>query len=156
MCKECFIEDTPDRVWCYRFLFFDRFAGNNLSEQWRIFVKFQNVIVTCEHLLIFGSCGGCGSKAFIKNINRKATEEDDGNKEIVTYTRKKLQIWLLNMIVDTCQECQHVICEHLWEFEIVDDKYQQYSMDCKLCGHAEDTKTIDPDDHPEMDRYNAN
>nr|CAH0111089.1 unnamed protein product [Daphnia galeata] len=44
-----------------------------------------------------------------------------------------------------CNTCQHVISVHNYKFWVEGD-YQEYEMDCALCGTAEDSISILPDD----------
>lgn len=60
----------------------------------------------------------------------------------------------LLLYVDTCPECNHVICVHNYTFEVVENKYQQFTMDCPLCGSGDDQHNIDPDIAPDS-RYDA-
>lgn len=53
---------------------------------------------------------------------------------------------------DTCQECGHVVATHEYTFE-VDEDFQEYTMDCDLCGHGEIEVSILPDDPREKQLY---
>ena len=44
-----------------------------------------------------------------------------------------------------CGSCSHVIGTHRYEFW-VEDGYQEYRMDCMLCGMGEDTVCVLPTD----------
>ena len=46
---------------------------------------------------------------------------------------------------DVCSVCEHVIAEHRHEFWI-ENGYQEYRMDCLLCGIGEDSVSIMPRD----------
>ncbi|XP_033892734.2 protein Churchill [Acipenser ruthenus] len=85
-------------------------------------------------LLNYVGCAKCNQRDFIL-INNKTTEEDDG-EEIVTYDH-------------VCKNCHHIIARHEYTFSVVDD-YQEYTMLCMLCGKAEDTISILPDDPRRM------
>uniref|UniRef100_A0A8B9S702 Protein Churchill n=1 Tax=Apteryx owenii TaxID=8824 RepID=A0A8B9S702_APTOW len=56
--------------------------------------------------------------------------------------------WLLSS-ADLCKNCHHVIAHHEYTFSVVDD-YQEYTMLCLLCGRAEDSVSILPDDPRQM------
>ncbi|XP_077176995.1 protein Churchill isoform X5 [Paroedura picta] len=56
--------------------------------------------------------------------------------------------YLLNYLGCTeyvCKTCHHVIARHEYSFSVVDD-YQEYTMLCLLCGKAEDSISVLPDD----------
>ncbi|CAB4029875.1 Churchill, partial, partial [Paramuricea clavata] len=44
-----------------------------------------------------------------------------------------------------CELCGHNIATHEYTFQI-DDGYQEYEMNCKLCGFGQDRVCIMPDD----------
>uniref|UniRef100_A0A3P8TKL0 Protein Churchill n=1 Tax=Amphiprion percula TaxID=161767 RepID=A0A3P8TKL0_AMPPE len=46
---------------------------------------------------------------------------------------------------DVCKNCDHVIARHEYTFSVVDE-YQEYTMLCMLCGKAEDSISVLPDD----------
>ncbi|KQL42468.1 churchill domain containing 1, isoform CRA c [Amazona aestiva] len=50
---------------------------------------------------------------------------------------------------DLCRHCHHLIARHEYTFSVVDD-YQEYTMLCLLCGRAEDSISILPDDPRQM------
>uniref|UniRef100_A0A663LZU5 Protein Churchill n=1 Tax=Athene cunicularia TaxID=194338 RepID=A0A663LZU5_ATHCN len=50
---------------------------------------------------------------------------------------------------DLCENCHHLIARHEYTFSVVDD-YQEYTMLCLLCGRAEDSISILPDDPRQM------
>uniref|UniRef100_A0A8B9YYD9 Protein Churchill n=1 Tax=Buteo japonicus TaxID=224669 RepID=A0A8B9YYD9_9AVES len=50
---------------------------------------------------------------------------------------------------DLCKNCHHLIARHEYTFSVVDD-YQEYTMLCLLCGRAEDSISILPDDPRQM------
>jgi len=73
-------------------------------------------------------------------------------------------IIILACSLDVCEECGHVVATHKYTFSCdretqvtqqnsSDLAYfftslllQDYSMECNLCGHGEDTVTVIPDD----------
>ncbi|MGH0128282.1 UNVERIFIED_CONTAM: hypothetical protein FKN15_027823 [Acipenser sinensis] len=85
-------------------------------------------------LLNYVGCAKCNHRDFML-INNKTTEEEDG-EEIVTYDH-------------VCKNCHHIIARHEYTFSVVDD-YQEYTMLCMLCGKAEDTISVLPDDPRRM------
>ncbi|XP_028677680.1 protein Churchill [Erpetoichthys calabaricus] len=85
-------------------------------------------------LLNYVGCAKCNQRDFVL-INNKMIEEEDG-EEIITYDH-------------VCKNCHHVIARHEYTFSVVDD-YQEYTMLCLLCGKAEDSISILPDDPRQM------
>ncbi|XP_005991558.1 protein Churchill [Latimeria chalumnae] len=85
-------------------------------------------------LLNYVCCAVCSKRDFVL-ITNKAIEEEDG-EEIVTYDH-------------VCKNCHHVIARHEYTFTVVED-YQEYSMLCLLCGKAEDSISVLPDDPRQM------
>lgn len=96
------------------------------------------------------SCHECKCIADRLEVLNKVVRVDD-EVEIVTFERKCLQSnctrayndYLLR--TDVCSSCQHVISTHSYKFWIEGD-YQEYEMECALCGTAEDSISILPDD----------
>uniref|UniRef100_A0A9L0K1W5 Protein Churchill n=1 Tax=Equus asinus TaxID=9793 RepID=A0A9L0K1W5_EQUAS len=85
-------------------------------------------------LLNFTGCAVCNKRDFML-ITNKSLKEEDG-EEIVTYDH-------------LCKNCHHVIARHEYTFSIMDE-FQEYTMLCLLCGKAEDTISILPDDPRQM------
>ncbi|XP_036110873.1 protein Churchill isoform X1 [Molossus molossus] len=85
-------------------------------------------------LLNFTGCAVCGKRDFML-ITNKSLKEEDG-EEIVTYDH-------------LCKNCHHVVARHEYTFSIMDE-FQEYTMLCLLCGKAEDTISILPDDPRQM------
>ncbi|OWK57478.1 protein Churchill [Lonchura striata] len=85
-------------------------------------------------LLNFVGCAQCGRRDFVLVNNR--AEDLQGGEEIVTYDH-------------LCKNCHHLIAHHEYTFSVVDD-YQEYTMLCLLCGRAEDSISILPDDPRQM------
>ncbi|XP_022625416.1 protein Churchill [Seriola dumerili] len=83
-----------------------------------------------SYLMNYLGCASCHQRDFVL-ISNKATEDDDG-EEIVTYDH-------------VCKNCDHVIARHEYTFSVVDE-YQEYTMLCMLCGKAEDSISVLPDD----------
>ena len=67
-----------------------------------------------------------------KNTIEEIDEDDHINKEVTTFEH-------------TCTKCFHVIAKHTYEFW-VEDCYQEYCMNCLLCGFGEDSISILPRD----------
>lgn len=84
-----------------------------------------------SYLLNFKGCVVCGAKEAL-NITDHNKQEDDNGEEQITYKH-------------VCSSCDHVIAEHEYTFQVEGD-YQEYMMTCLLCGSAEDTVCIYPDD----------
>ena len=98
------------------------------------------------------SCASCKGNQ-LKAVNQTYVEESD--VETTTYDRKidflvvlfpsrHINI-LYYEITDICGSCQHLISSHHHKFWI-DGDYQEYTMECMLCGVAEDSISIMPDD----------
>eukprot|EP00071_Canis_lupus_P057279 XP_852848.2 LOW QUALITY PROTEIN: protein Churchill [Canis lupus familiaris] len=85
-------------------------------------------------LLNFTGCAVCSKRDFML-ITNKSLKEEDG-EEIVTYDH-------------LCKNCHHIIARHEYTFSIMDE-FQEYTMLCLLCGKAEDTISILPDDPRQM------
>ncbi|XP_012869221.1 PREDICTED: LOW QUALITY PROTEIN: protein Churchill [Dipodomys ordii] len=85
-------------------------------------------------LLNFTGCAVCSKRDFML-ITNKSLKEEDG-EEIITYDH-------------LCKNCHHVIARHEYTFSIMDE-FQEYTMLCLLCGKAEDTISILPDDPRQM------
>ena len=71
----------------------------------------------------------------MKNFKGTGTIEevdDDIIKEITTFDHK-------------CKKCKHNISKHTHEFWI-EDGYQEYRMECLICGLGEDSISILPKD----------
>ncbi|ROI33803.1 Protein Churchill [Anabarilius grahami] len=83
-----------------------------------------------SYLMNFLGCANCHQRDFVLIGDRTMVNEDE--EEIVTY---------LHM----CKNCDHVIARHEYTFTVVDD-YQEYTMLCMLCGKAEDSISVLPDD----------
>ncbi|KAF0023659.1 hypothetical protein F2P81_024289 [Scophthalmus maximus] len=83
-----------------------------------------------SYLMNYLCCASCHQRDFVL-ISNKATEDDDG-EEIVTYDH-------------VCKNCDHVVARHEYTFSVVDE-YQEYTMLCMLCGKAEDSISVLPDD----------
>uniref|UniRef100_A0A4W5MF05 Protein Churchill n=1 Tax=Hucho hucho TaxID=62062 RepID=A0A4W5MF05_9TELE len=103
------------------------------SNQWNR-SRHQNKGNTClengSYLINYLGCANCHQRDFVL-ISNKATEDEDG-EEIVTYDH-------------VCKNCDHVVARHEYTFSVVDD-YQEYTMLCMLCGKAEDSISVLPDD----------
>ncbi|XP_071396802.1 protein Churchill isoform X2 [Centroberyx affinis] len=84
-----------------------------------------------SYLMNYVGCASCHQRDFVL-ISNKTTEDEDG-EEIVTYDP------------DVCKNCDHVIARHEYTFSVVDE-YQEYTMLCMLCGKAEDSISVLPDD----------
>ncbi|KJE95266.1 hypothetical protein CAOG_05736 [Capsaspora owczarzaki ATCC 30864] len=87
---------------------------------------------TGAYLVNFKGCAQCQSFEFPREQDRKVDEDDETGEETVTFTH-------------VCKQCNHVIAEHNYTFEI-EDGYQEYTMECQLCGTADDTASVLPDD----------
>ncbi|KAM8847542.1 protein Churchill [Synchiropus splendidus] len=83
-----------------------------------------------SYLMNYLGCASCHQRDFVL-ISNKSTEDDDG-EEIVTYDH-------------VCKTCDHVVARHEYTFSVVDE-YQEYTMLCMLCGKAEDSISVLPDD----------
>ena len=64
--------------------------------------------------------------------DEEANEDDPDQKEITRFEH-------------VCQKCNHVIAKHVHEFW-VEDGYQEYRMECLLCGLGEDSSSVMPRD----------
>ncbi|KAA0708647.1 Protein Churchill [Triplophysa tibetana] len=73
-----------------------------------------------SYLMNFLGCANCHQRDFVLISDKTMVNEDE--EEIVTYLRR-----------------------HEYTFTVVDD-YQEYTMLCMLCGKAEDSISVLPDD----------
>ncbi|KAM5129828.1 protein Churchill [Mantella aurantiaca] len=89
---------------------------------------------TGSFLLNYVSCAKCNTRDFVLIANKTADEED--GEEIITFDH-------------VCKNCHHVIAKHEYTFSVVDE-YQEYTMLCMLCGRAEDSVSVLPDDPRQM------
>lgn len=85
---------------------------------------------TGSYFLNFAECNICHRKDTLIIQNRQVDEED--GQEVITYQH-------------TCGNCEHVIASHEYRFES-DAEFQTYEMQCLLCGHGEDERSVMPDD----------
>jgi len=82
--------------------------------------------------LNYKGCGACGKRDFIKNVDRTDEQNEEETEQEVTFDH-------------TCILCGHKIASHEYTFS-VDDQFQEYSMNCMLCGYGEDSCSFMPDD----------
>ncbi|XP_078007658.1 protein Churchill isoform X1 [Phascolarctos cinereus] len=85
-------------------------------------------------LLNYIGCAMCNKRDFMLIANKSMKEED--GEEIVTYDH-------------VCKNCHHIVARHEYTFSVMDD-YQEYTMLCLLCGKAEDSISVLPDDPRQM------
>ncbi|XP_003386737.2 PREDICTED: protein Churchill-like [Amphimedon queenslandica] len=93
---------------------------------------------TGSYLLNYSGCASCKSLSFILIKEKNVAEEENGD-ETVTYNH-------------TCNECGHLIASHEYTFTL-DEEFQEYSMNCALCGYGSDTVSILPDDPREKQLF---
>ncbi|KAL5481867.1 hypothetical protein EMCRGX_G022127 [Ephydatia muelleri] len=93
----------------------------------------SSCLETGSYLLNYAGCSNCNAKGFMKESEKVSEVENDGSVERISYKH-------------TCQECGHVIATHEYTFE-------DYTMDCDLCGHGEIQVSILPDDPREKQLY---
>ncbi|XP_061731239.1 protein Churchill-like [Nerophis ophidion] len=83
-----------------------------------------------SYLMNYLGCASCNHRDFVLVANKVG--EDYAVEEVVTYDH-------------LCKNCNHVIARHEYTFAVVDE-YQEYTMLCMLCGKAEDSISVLPDD----------
>eukprot|EP00117_Sycon_ciliatum_P038062 scpid92301/ scgid28354/ Protein Churchill len=76
-------------------------------------------------------CVNCSTRGELAKAECKQEEDEDGAEEISFEHR--------------CSKCDHVVAKHTYSFS-VDDGYQEYSMQCGLCGTGSDSRSVLPDD----------
>lgn len=86
---------------------------------------------TGSYLLNFRKCNFCDHKEEMQVMNKQQNGQDS-EEEFITFEH-------------VCSHCNHVIASHEYCFR-VDGDFQEYEMDCMLCGRGEDVVTILPDD----------
>ena len=123
MCKNCVKKQYPQR-------------GRLCSESGAYIVNLDSCI-SCQE----SNADSQGSKNRILNvrgrqaikINEDELNEDDSqDKEVIQFEH-------------VCTLCNHVVAKHLHEFWI-EDGYQEYRMECLLCGLGQDSISVMPRD----------
>jgi len=83
-----------------------------------------------SYFMNFAECIVCHRKDSLVVRNRHIEEDDE--QEVITYEH-------------VCANCEHVIACHEYRFEC-DEEFQNYEMECLLCGHGEDERSVMPYD----------
>ncbi|XP_021103333.1 protein Churchill isoform X1 [Heterocephalus glaber] len=136
MCGDCVEKEYPNRVLVTGAICgcpCPRVPSWQLASA-RIPVPGNTCLENGSFLLNFTGCAVCNKRDFML-ITNKSLKEEDG-EEIVTYDH-------------LCKNCHHVVARHEYTFSIMDE-FQEYTMLCLLCGKAEDTISILPDDPRQM------
>ncbi|CAG0887218.1 unnamed protein product [Darwinula stevensoni] len=89
-----------------------------------------------SYLLNFRACANCEHKGELVIVDREVIQE--GDTEVIVYDHQ-------------CGECGHVVAKHHYTFNVMEE-YQEYEMECVLCGIAEDSISITPID-PRTDEH---
>ena len=81
------------------------------------------------------------SKNVLREIRKQTIDagqdsDEDEDKELIKFDH-------------ACIQCNHVVANHLHEFW-VEDGYQEYRMECTLCGVAQDSISVLPKDPNKM------
>eukprot|EP01135_Chromosphaera_perkinsii_P010198 Nk52_evm64s2039 gene=Nk52_evmTU64s2039 len=127
MCKHCLKEPMPNRE--------------------RICLE------TGAYLVNFAGCHKCKKIDFLDELDRLVESGDeDGNGEESSSETISFK--------HACKSCGHVVATHEYSFEVCpgtgrsakDLGYQEYSMECLLCGHGEARVSVAPDDQRKMNR----
>ena len=71
-------------------------------------------------------------KQMLEGNNSDSDENDSEEKEIISFSH-------------ACIQCNHVVAKHTHEFWI-EEGYQEYRMECLLCGTGQDSISIMPKD----------
>ncbi|XP_065844662.1 protein Churchill-like isoform X2 [Oscarella lobularis] len=88
------------------------------------------------YLLNYKGCSQCGERSSVGVSDREeTTNEEDGDEEV--------------NFKHVCESCNHVIAKHEYTFTVTEE-YQEYTMNCLLCGYGEATVSILPDDPREQ------
>ncbi|XP_064390560.1 protein Churchill-like isoform X2 [Halichondria panicea] len=90
------------------------------------------------YLMNYVGCHQCQARASIGEKDQTKQEEENGD-EVITFTH-------------VCTECEHEIAAHTYQFSI-EEEFQEYSMECNLCGHGEATVSILPNDPREQQLF---
>ena len=101
----------------------------------------------------FASCAQCGKREPLRTSTTLSAngisanghdenggheiEDDDDDEDDEEAERVQFE--------HACSSCGHVVARHEYAFQ-VDDNFQNFSMMCLLCGRAEDTRSVMPDD----------
>jgi RecJ-like exonuclease len=104
-------------------------------------VKFPDRGSSClekgAYLVNYKGCANCKMLGFMEEVDRQ--EEQDEDEETVTFTH-------------VCKKCGHEIAKHSYTFSH-DGEFQEYSMECLLCGQGGSTHSILPHDPREKMLY---
>ena len=100
------------------------------------------------YVVNFLSCAQCGKREPLKTsaaitANGIAPDEDDDDHDDDNHDDDDEEE--LVKLEHSCSSCGHVVARHEYSFN-VDDSFQNFSMMCLLCGRAEDSRSIMPDD----------
>ncbi|XP_041070839.1 protein Churchill isoform X1 [Carcharodon carcharias] len=125
MCGGCVQKEYPER--------YSLSYGIGVMQRLLLF-QGNTCLENGSFLLNYVGCAECSKRDFVLIANR--TQDDDDGEELVTYDH-------------VCQNCHHIIAQHEYTFTVVDD-YQEYTMLCMLCGKAEDSISVLPDDPRQM------
>lgn len=71
-------------------------------------------------------------KQTVKSNDEESNEDEPEDKEMIRFEH-------------ACMLCNHVVAKHMHEFW-VEDGYQEYRMECLLCGLGQDTISVMPRD----------
>ena len=71
-------------------------------------------------------------KQILEGNNSDSDENDSEEKEIISFSH-------------ACIQCNHVVAKHMHEFWI-EEGYQEYRMECLLCGTGQDSISVMPKD----------
>lgn len=92
--------------------------------------------MVCEdgaYVLNLKGCAACKKRGMVRNVERTHREDDKGNETVE--------------FVHVCEWCGHEIARHRYEVAVDEAHHMHcYSMECMLCGSAEDSRSIDPVD----------
>jgi len=127
MCKNCVNKQYPQR-------------GRLCSESGAYLVNFVGCCV-CQGNADVDNRGSSTAvlkvvgKQTIKNSNEDSDEDESDDKETIRFEH-------------VCMQCSHV-AKHVHEFW-VEDGYQEYRMECLLCGQGQDSSSIMPKDPKKM------
>jgi len=125
MCKNCVKQQYPQR-------------GRLCSESGAYLANFTGCCVCQGNINIDNQRI---SKNVLREIRRQTIDagqdsDEDEDKELIKFDH-------------ACIQCNHVVANHLHEFW-VEDGYQEYRMECTLCGVAQDSISVMPKDPNKM------
>ena len=104
------------------------------------------------YVINFAACAQCGKREPLRTSTTLAAngiavngDDADGDRHHVDDDDDDDEEAERVQFEHACSCCGHVVARHEYAFQ-VDENFQNFSMMCLLCGRAEDTRSVLPDD----------